>query len=264
MTDLEYFSHPALSASKITQILRCPYDYFNDVKLESKSLDFGSEVHKLVLESDLETLYSGEKVIVEKDFGDLRSKSAKEAKEAFYNAHAKDYVVSQEAFKCAETLLKSDLGAFFQYKGIREKPYFDKVLGRDFKCKPDFFLENFKYGNDYVNLCIDLKTCTSNTEKSFTQSVISYGYHIQAYVYSKILKADSFLFITIEKGTNNIACYYLDSAWFEKAESDIKEAFEILDNKEKYNKKVRVFKDENNELTLIKKLDMPLYLAKVY
>lgn len=51
MTDLEYFSHPALSASKITQILRSPYDYFNDVKLESKSLDFGSEVHKLVLQS---------------------------------------------------------------------------------------------------------------------------------------------------------------------------------------------------------------------
>lgn len=264
MTDLEYFSHPALSASKITQILRSPYDYFNDVKLESKSLDFGSIVHKLVLESNLDALLNGQKVVIEREFGDLRSKAAREEKEAFYAKHCNDYVVSKEAFECAKTLLESDLGAFFQYKGVREKPYFDKVLGREFKCKPDFFLENFKYGKDNVNLCIDLKTCVSNTEKGFTQSVMSYGYHIQAYVYSKILKADSFLFITIEKGTNNIACYYLDSAWFEKAESDIKEAFEILDNKEKYNKKVRVFKDENNELTLIKKLDMPLYLAKVY
>lgn len=263
MTDIEYFSHPALSASKITQILKSPYDYFNNVTYESKSLDFGSEVHKLVLESDLNHLHSGEKVVIEKDFGDLRSKSARELKEAFYNENQGSYIVSQEAFNCAKTLLDSELGAFFKYKGIREKPYFDKIMNRDFKCKPDFLLENFKYGNDYVNLCIDLKTCVSNTEKSFTQSVINYGYHIQAYVYSKILKADSFLFITIEKGTYNLACYYLDSAWFERAEQDIKEAFEILDNKEKYNKKVRMFKDENNELTLIKRLEMPLYFAKI-
>lgn len=123
MTDIEYFAHPALSASKITQILKNPYDYFNDIKIESKSLDFGSEVHKLILESDLNTLNNGAKVVIEKDFGDLRSKSAREAKEAFYKAHVNDYVVSQEAFNCATTLLKSELGAFFKYKGIREKPY---------------------------------------------------------------------------------------------------------------------------------------------
>lgn len=123
MTDIEYFANPALSASKITQILKNPYDYFNDIKIESKSLEFGSEVHKLVLESDLNTLHNGAKVVIEKDFGDLRSKNAKEAKEAFYNENKNNFIVSQEAFNCAKTLLQSELGAFFKYKGVREKPY---------------------------------------------------------------------------------------------------------------------------------------------
>lgn len=260
MTESEYFAHPALSASKINQILKCPYDYFNKVTYESKALDFGSEVHKLVLESDLKKLNDGRLVIVEPEFQDLRSKAGKAEREAFETKHANDYIVSKEAFECAETLLNSELSGFFRFEGIRETPFFGEVLGRDFKCKPDLFLPNFKYGNEDVNVCIDLKTCISNTERSFIQSIISYGYHVQAFIYSQILKADNFLFITIEKATYNIACFYLDSLWFDKAINDIKEAFNIIDNKNKYNKKIRVFKDESGDTTFIKKIELPNYL----
>lgn len=261
MTNTEYFAHPALSASKITQILKSPYDYFHGIEKErTDSMDFGSMVHTLVLESNLDTLHNGQKIVVEEEFGNLRTKEAKERKEAFYKEHARDFIVSKEAFACAMNVLDSELGEFFKFKGVREVPYFATIFNHDFKCKPDFFLQNFKYGNENVNLCIDLKTCKDNTEKGFTQSVINYGYHIQAFIYSQILKADSFLFITIEKESHNIACYYLDSAWFERAIYDIKRALEILANKEKYNKKIRVFKDENNMETYIQKLAMPSFM----
>lgn len=261
MTNQEYFAHPALSASKIKQILSNPYDFFNGIeKPSSESMDFGTMVHSLVLESDLKKLDNGQKIVVEPKFQDLRTKAGKEAKEKFYTENANNFVVSAEAYECAKNVLNSELGEFFKFKGIREKPYFAEVLGREFKCKPDFFLENYNYGGEKINLCIDLKTCNDNTERGFTQSVVNYGYHIQAYIYSQILKADSFFFITIEKTSNTIACYYLDSEWFERAEVDIKRAFEILDNKDVYNKKLRVFKDENNITSIIQKLDMPSYL----
>ena len=261
LSNEEYFAHPALNASAIKMILENPYNYFNNIKKpQSKSMEFGEKVHKLVLESDLEYLRDKKtKVVIEPQFGPLTLKANKEAKSLFYDDNKDNYIVTQQEYDCAKSLLDSQFGYFFSKEnkenGFVENVYFGKILGYDFKCKPDFFLPDLR-------ICIDLKTTTDSHERSFLNSVLAFKYHIQAYIYSNILgiEPDSFIFIVVEKETPYYASSYLVSEFFELAEKEIKKAIDILEHKEIYNKNVRIHGIENNECIYIKNLSLPAYL----
>lgn len=260
MTEQEYFNHSALSASKIKLILKNPYYYFNGIQEpRSPNLEFGEKVHKLVLESDLSYTKENQKVVVLKDFGDLRLKKNKEAKDIFYSEHANDYIVTSEEFECAKAVLESPFNVFFNDSNSKhEYIEFGKIFDYDFKCKADCFISK----QDNINLCIDLKTCNDISERAFTNSVISYGYHIQSYIYKQLLNCETFLFVCIDKNTKQVTCYNLaDDEWMNRASIDIQKALHILENKDIYNKPYKVFGiDDSNNPIYIKDLPAPAYL----
>lgn len=261
MTNEEYFAHEALSASKIKQILDCPFNYFNNIeKAQTGDMEFGEKCHKLVLESDLEKTRDGQKIVVMPDFGKLTLKANKEAKEKFLVDNAENYLVTQEQFDCAKSVLESPLGNYFKIDGLSEEARFGKVLGRDFKCKADYLIPNY----NGISLCIDLKFVRSINEYDFLSAVKNYGYHIQAYIYSQILGVDNFLFITVEKTYPYIlTAYELDSSWADIAKKQIEKAFSILDNKEIYNKKYKIHGfTQDSEPILIQTLTPPAWLMQ--
>lgn len=264
MTNEEYFKHEALSASKIKMILNNPYNFFNGIEpAKNPSMEFGEKVHKLILESDLKKTFDGKDIVVEPNFGKMTLKVNKEAKEKFLECNKDNYIVSEDEFLCAASVLESPLGALFKLKGEREKAYFGKILGRDFKCKPDFYLQFAELNGKKTSICIDIKTCQDISEHMFTRNVANFGYHIQNYIYSNILNCETFLFIAVDKNTKQVACYNLTSDWLSKAENDILKAFSIIDNEQIYNQKCRVFDvDEYNNPVYIKELAMPSYFTE--
>ena len=79
----DYFNHKeAFSTSDIKTILDNPYNYFHGIKKEaSKSMDFGTHVHKLILESDISKMetHEGQKIVIQPNFGPQTLKANKEA-----------------------------------------------------------------------------------------------------------------------------------------------------------------------------------------
>ncbi len=258
MSNDDYFARDELSASDIKLLLSNPYCYFHGIKKpQSKSMEFGEKVHKLVLESDLKVLNNGVKVVISPDFSPLTLKANKEAKALFEAENADNYIVTQQEYDCAESLLNSQFGGLFQEKAFVEKVYFGEIFGHKFRCKPDFFIEA------RGGMCIDLKTAINSSEYEFMRSAITYKYHIQAFIYSKILgiPMENFCFIVIENAYPYIASAYQMSHFKDVAEREIKKALDIFKNKELYDVPVRIhgFDNEDNPI-YVKELAVPSYL----
>lgn len=262
LSNEEYFGHSAFNASSIKTILENPYNYFNGIeKPKTKSLEFGEKVHKLVLESDLEYLTSGERIVVEPNFGNLTLKANKVSKQEFLANNANNYIVSKNEFDCAKSLIDSQFGELFfnadnRKNGFVETCYFGKIFDYSFKCKPDFFIPN-------LNVCIDLKTTNDSHERDFLQSVIKYKYYIQAYIYSKILEIpkENFIFVVIEKEPPYYIGCYTVSQFFDLAEKDVLFALEIIKNKHLFNANIRIHDfSANSEINYIKDLQIPTFL----
>lgn len=264
--DGDYFANKAISTSDIKTLLENPFNYFNGIKKEpSKSMEFGTIIHKLVLESDLDSMLTNDnqKIVVAPEFGSQTLKANKEAKAKFLAENADAYIINNEHLECAKSVLNSPMGVFFKQKGEAESGYIgtiDKFSGVQFRCKADYFLENFK-GKNFV---LDLKTTQSSEANSFLRDIANYKYYIQAYIYSKLLNAE-FKFIVVEnKSPYMVASYGLSAGnlsisqeWQDIAERDISKALDILKNKEAYNHAYRVFGIENNETLKYKDFPLP-------
>lgn len=265
--DGDYFANKeALSTSDIKQILENPYNYFNGIKKEpSKSMEFGTIIHKLVLESNLDSMTTNDdkRIVVAPEFGNLTLKANKEAKAKFMAENAHNYIVNNEHLECAKSVLDSPMGILFKQKGEAESAYIgtiDKFSGVKFRCKADYFLENFKGRN----LVLDLKTTQSSEANSFLRDIANFKYYIQAYIYSKLLGAE-FKFVVVEnKSPYMVASYGLASGnlsisqeWQDIAEREIEKALNILKNKDAYNHAYRVFGIENNETLKYKDFPLP-------
>lgn len=261
-----YENKEALSASDVKMILENPYNYFHNIKKEaSKSMEFGTIIHKLVLESDLDSMTTNDnqKIIICPDFGPQTLKANREAKTKFLQENEGAYFIEKTHLECAQSVLNSPVGAFFKEGGNAEVGYIGNVAKfSDFKfrCKADYFLENF-HGK---NLVLDLKTTQNSEANSFLRDIANYKYYIQAYIYSEILQAE-FKFVVVEnKSPYMVACYGLENGaaslskeWQEIAERDIAKALDIIKNKEFYQNTYRVFGVENNEALKYKTFPLP-------
>lgn len=264
MSNSEYFAHNALNASAIKLILEKPYNYFNGIhKEQSASMAFGERVHKLILESDMQTTSDNKKVVIMPNFGPQTKKENKEAKATFLKENEHNFIVSEEEFMCAKSLIDSQFGVYFsqEYKsvGFVETAYFGQIFNYDFKCKPDFFIPDLK-------LCIDLKTTTSVSELDFTRSCVAFKYYIQAFIYCKILNipASNFVFLAIEKEPPYYASAYTLESFFDLAEKEIKESLYILENQHIYNKNVLIhsYDNKSNNVSYVKSIPLPAYLIQ--
>lgn len=143
MTDAEYFSVPALSASQIKQFDKgaywfwksTPFNVKKEPEKESDALVFGKLCHCLLLEPD-----QFDKEYIVCDFGKLRSnKKYEEAKQA----NPDKIIINQEELEHAQKMMAAikehKLASIILDGATAEMPYVwtDKETGIHCKCKMD-------------------------------------------------------------------------------------------------------------------------------
>lgn len=75
-------------------------------------------------------------------------------------------------------------------------------------------------------IIVDVKTCKSAEPKQFAKDLVNMGYPIQQGMYIDGFQADAFGFIAIEKETNTVQVYVLNSEFCEGANVEYKKALE--------------------------------------
>lgn len=254
MTNAEYHSRPELSCSQLKTLLKNPYEYIMGIKPEStKNMDFGSCVHKLILEpQDFDKEFA-----ISPKF-DLRKTADKEAKQAFETLNIGKTLMSkddyQNAQQCAEIALQI-AGKFFK-DGVAENSYFSEIDGIKVKCRPDYYIEN-------LGLVVDVKTTQDASPDGFTRSIANFGYHIQAAFYSDVLQSlgkpvNKFLFVAIEtKEPFMVGLFTLDDVGMDFGRNEYKRAFDIYRRIDEFN--APVYKDTADG-TIVQTLSLPNYL----
>ncbi len=197
MTNKEYHSADGISSSDLKLLEISPLHLHKKelFKFESDVFDFGSLVHKMVLEpEDLD------KEFVKLPEFNLRTKTGKEEKAKFEEENQGKTIISPADWEKAEKMSKNILAIAGNLikKGKCEESFFAKdEYGLIRKCRPDCYIEA-------LGVVIDIKTTQSTKPYDFQKAIFDYRYHYQAYWYLKTLKllgkrANQFIFIAVEK-----------------------------------------------------------------
>lgn len=201
--------------------------YIDNVEVEqTKALINGDAIHKAVLEPEL----FKQEFVFSKKF-DGRTKAGKEAKSKFKLENMGKKILEEDQKDMIDGIVKAINNAKcktsdgIEYPltnmfkdGIVEASIFGEDDGVNLRCRPDIFLEK-------KGICIDLKTTKDCNPESFAKDVAKYGYHLQAYMYSKMLSNlydidFRFLFVAVEKVEPfDIAVYELSPIDLELAET---------------------------------------------
>lgn len=256
MTNEEYHSRSEISCSQIKTILKNPYEFLAKVKKEpTKNMDFGSCVHKLLLEPE----------DFEKEFAimpeiDKRTKEGKELFVQFMVKHGSKTFLNGEDFEkakwCAQ-IAKEIAGAFFK-NGEAEQSYFSELDGVPVRCRPDYYIED-------KGIIVDVKTTADASRDGFIKSIANFGYHIQTAFYMDTLrslgmKADKFMFVAIEtKEPFMIGLYELDDVSIEHGRTQYKKALELISS-DKINEFTAPLYKDQNDFTVVQTLTLPNYV----
>lgn len=256
MTNSEYHSRSEISCSQVKTILKNPYEFLVKVKREpSKAMDFGSCVHKLLLEPD----------DFDKEFAimpdiDKRTKEGKEIYASFMMEHGSKTLLNAEDFEKAKwcsNIAKEIAGAFFK-NGKAEESFFSELESVPVRCRPDYYIED-------RGIIVDVKTTADASKDGFVKSIANFGYHIQAAFYMDTLRslgmrADKFMFVAIEtKEPFMIGLYELDEVSIEHGRSQYKKALELISSGKINEFKAPLYKDQN-DLTVVQTLTLPNYV----
>jgi hypothetical protein len=206
MTNQEYHEAKGISSSDFRLLERSPIHlhYKELFKLSSSSLDFGSALHKLVLETD--TFY--EEFAVAPDLP-KNTKAGKAAHTKFLEELGDRTAITKNDFEAIEKMalnIKTIAGGLLK-GGVAESSHFaTDESGIVRKCRPDYFIEE-------KGLVIDVKTTKDSSEYGFKKSIYDYRYHRQAAWYIDTLKlngkkASRFIFITVEKTAPYLVSIY--------------------------------------------------------
>ncbi len=197
MTNSQYHSSEGISSSdlKLLEISPLHLKHKELFTYESDAFDFGSLVHKMVLEP--ETL---EDEFVKLPEFNLRTKAGKEEKAKFEEENKGKIVISPSDWEKAERMARNinAIAGNLIKKGKCEESWFvEDEHGLIRKCRPDCYIEA-------LGVVIDIKTTQSVRPYDFQKSIYDYRYHWQAYWYLKTLKlagkkASQFIFIAVEK-----------------------------------------------------------------
>ncbi len=203
MTPDEYFSHPALNRSALTDLQRSPLHYWGrhvdpqriSAFKETPALRFGTACHMAVLEPEryAETYAEGPMV----------SRSSKAWKDAV--AGHKGVLMPPDEMRAVDGVLrtlkahKSASRALFEGKGYNEATFIctDKATGLELKCRADRVTEN--------DVIVDLKTTQDASQTAFAKSVVNFGYNIQAAYYMHVIeqatgtRPKGFAIVAVEK-----------------------------------------------------------------
>lgn len=181
------------------------YKYFLDHPIEpTEMMIFGAAAHKYVLEQDeWHDEYAIAPVI------DKRTKEGKAVWEEFKAENEGKTIISEDNYQTmsdmAEQLRKSTLISTLLYEdGDTETPFFwnDPETGELCKVKLDRLIKGID-GRYYV---VDYKTTVSAQTDKFNHSIWTYGYHLQAAMYTEAVMnclgldyRPGFIFVAQEK-----------------------------------------------------------------
>lgn len=254
MSNADYHARPELSASQIKTILKNPFEYINGSHKEpTKAMDFGSCVHKLVLEP----------LDFEKEFAvspkyNLRTNEGKASYQSFIDANMGKTIIDEDTFMeakmCADNVMRI-AGNFFK-NGVAENSYFSEIGGVGARCRPDYYIED-------IGLVVDLKTTQDASPDGFIKSVANFGYYIQEPFYVDVLDSlnkpvNRFIFVAVEtKPPYMVGIYELDYISRDHGRSEYMRAIEIYNRIDDF--KAPVYKDtEDGEI--IQTLTLPNYV----
>ena len=171
LSNEEYHARPELSCSQIKTLLKNPYEFLSATKKEAtESMNFGSAVHKLILEPHD---FNKEFAVMPKY--DLRKTADKEAKTAFDAENQGKIYLSEDVFENAShcaAIAKEIAGQFFK-DGIAEASFFSELDGVPVRCRPDYYIES-------KGLIVDVKTTQDASPDGFLRSIANYGSSYQA------------------------------------------------------------------------------------
>lgn len=186
------------------------------LSISSPAMDLGSAVHTLTLEPDK---FLSEFAVMPKCDG--RTKEGKALKQAFAAASVGKIVLDEETHAVAKEMSLSllaieELVDILTTPGGMAEPgiqWTDPHTGLLCKCRPDFLLSDLD-----PPVVLDLKTTRDASEKGFQSAIATFGYHVQAAMYSdavEILTGNRpvFLFFAVESAEPYPTSYgYLDDA----------------------------------------------------
>jgi hypothetical protein len=223
MPDAEYFANPAISNSKIKELLRSPAHYKHSLTApheEKESFLVGSATHCSVLEFlefDKRFYVCDEKI-------DKRTNVGKEKwKEVLKLADGKQVVTSENYEKVSgmhnAIMSNGEAGIFFR-EGSPEVVAFAEIEGVSAKAKFDWLIEKpvFWEGVDYDGIIVDLKTTDDARRDSFAKSIYKFGYDTQCAWYTDVAEKALggtylFLFVVVEKSAPHcLSIFQLDDA----------------------------------------------------
>ncbi len=212
MTNKEYHNSKALGASLLKEVLRNAKKFKQiwdgELKIEGKSLDIGSALHKIVLEPES---FSDEFVVAPQV--NKRTKAGREEWEKFLADNEGKVVLSPDDMQLVESM-RDKILALPKFKewlsaGVAERSFFGEIDGVEVKCRPDLLVKT-KAG--YV--VIDLKTMGSEaTPDDFAKASANHLYPLQEAVYREVLNQNGiqvadFIFAGVSKLDYSGAGYF--------------------------------------------------------
>lgn len=238
MPDAEYFAHPAISNSKIKELLRSPAHYKHSLTAphqEREAFVVGSALHCSILEFlefDKRFFVCDEKI-------DRRTKVGKERWIEILNlANGKQIVTSENYEKVSgmhnAVMSNSEAGMLFR-EGSPEVVVMTEIEGVPAKAKFDWLIDKpvFWEGVDYDGIIVDLKTTDDARRDSFSKSIAKFGYDTQNAWYTDIAekalnKIYLFLFVVVEKEAPHcMSIFQLDDASIQIARMKYRRALSL-------------------------------------
>ena len=235
--ELYHSDRSAISSSGLNLLRKSPLHFVNgwrndrDEKPESEAFRLGRLVHLAILE--------GEKFLqvhrVEPDFGDMRKKENKEAREKWRSDLAPGSVLlSEEEMEtvkgCVASLASNEMAMKILRDGMAELSGLFRDPMTNLKCKirPDFVRMK-------DNWLVDFKTAQDSSLESFQRSVINYGYDLQmAFYFDGIERItgrqpSGAAWVVMEKSAPyDVSVYALDAITLEEGRRLYKNALKIL------------------------------------
>lgn len=229
---MNYDKIPAVRRSDLWQLRKSPAHYLYAVTHPSEStptMEFGTAAHKLILEPK-----EFDKAYVTAPEVDRRTKAGKAAWAEFMESLGDRSVIKPadlEVIQAMDEAVKAHPTAAALLKtGQHEVPieWTDPETGEPCKCRPDCLTE---YGGEkYI---VDYKTTTSCEDGHFERACRSYGYKLQAAMYSEGVFAETlesyrFAFVAQEKNPPYaVRVYFCDQGFIDEGREQFRDLIEL-------------------------------------
>lgn len=229
---MNYDQIPAVRRSELWLLRKSPAHYLYAVTHPSEStpaMEFGTAAHKFILEQ--ESFFEDYVIAPEVD---RRTKAGKAAWAEFMDSLGDKEVIKPADLEVIramdEAVLANPTAAALLKTGTHEVPieWADPDTGEPCKCRPDCLTE---YGGQkYI---VDYKTANSCEDGHFERACRTYGYKLQAAMYTEgvfaeTLESYKFAFVAQEKNPPYaVRVYFCDQGFIDEGREQFRDLIEI-------------------------------------